>query len=75
MGNIKKFLGTRGTFSTQSFHETKNITCGEGGSLFINDDNYIERAEIIFDKGTNRQNFLESRLANTRGLIVDHRTD
>lgn len=57
-----KFLGTFGTFSTQSFHETKNISCGEGGALFINDEKYIERAEIIFDKGTNRQNFLRKQV-------------
>ena len=57
-----KFLGTFGTFSTQSFHETKNITCGEGGALFINDAKYIERAEIVFDKGTNRQNFLRKEV-------------
>ena len=57
-----KFLGTFGTFSTQSFHETKNITCGEGGSLFINDAKYIERAEIIFDKGTNRQKFFKKKV-------------
>ena len=36
-----KYLGTLGTFSTQSFHETKNLTCGEGGALFINDSEYI----------------------------------
>jgi dTDP-4-amino-4,6-dideoxygalactose transaminase len=53
-----KYLGTFGTFSTQSFHETKNFTCGEGGALFINDKKYIDRAEIILDKGTNRKEFL-----------------
>jgi len=53
-----KYLGTFGAFSTQSFHETKNLTCGEGGALFINDKKYIERAEIILDKGTNRKEFL-----------------
>ena len=57
-----KFLGTFGTFSTQSFHETKNITCGEGGALFINNAKYIERAEIIFDKGTNRRDFLKKQV-------------
>ena len=57
-----KFLGTLGTFSTQSFHETKNITCGEGGALFINDAKYIKRAEIIFDKGTNRRDFLKKKV-------------
>ena len=57
-----KYLGTFGTFSTQSFHETKNITCGEGGALFINDSKYIERAEIVFDKGTNRQKFFKKKV-------------
>ena len=55
-----EFLGTFGTFSAQSFHETKNFSCGEGGALIINDKNYIERAEIIREKGTNRSIFLKS---------------
>ena len=54
-----EFLGTFGTFSTQSFHETKNFSCGEGGALIINDKNYIERSEIIREKGTNRSIFLK----------------
>lgn len=49
-----KFLGTLGCMSALSFHETKNITCGEGGALLINDPGYIDRAEIIREKGTNR---------------------
>ena len=52
-----RYLGTFGTFATQSFHETKNFSCGEGGALLINDENYIERAEIIREKGTNRTKF------------------
>lgn len=52
-----KPLGTWGHFGTLSFHETKNYTCGEGGALLINDSNYIERAEIIQEKGTNRSQF------------------
>lgn len=52
-----KALGTLGHFGTFSFHETKNYTCGEGGALLINDSNYIERAEIIQEKGTNRSQF------------------
>lgn len=48
------YLGTFGCLATQSFHETKNFTCGEGGALLINDPQYIERAEIIREKGTNR---------------------
>jgi dTDP-4-amino-4,6-dideoxygalactose transaminase len=57
-----KYLGTFGCMATQSFHETKNITCGEGGAILINDLQYIERAEIIREKGTNRNRFF-------RGLI------
>jgi dTDP-4-amino-4,6-dideoxygalactose transaminase len=49
-----RFLGTFGCMATQSFHETKNFTCGEGGALLVNDPQYIERAEIIREKGTNR---------------------
>ncbi len=52
-----KFLGTFGVLATQSFHETKNISCGEGGALVINDPALIERAEIIREKGTNRSRF------------------
>ncbi|MDR2020591.1 MAG: dTDP-4-amino-4,6-dideoxygalactose transaminase [Treponema sp.] len=50
--------GSLGTFGCYSFHETKNITCGEGGLLIINDERYIEAAEIIREKGTNRSRFL-----------------
>jgi len=52
-----KNLGTLGVMATQSFHETKNISTGEGGALLINDPQYIERAEIIREKGTNRSRF------------------
>jgi dTDP-4-amino-4,6-dideoxygalactose transaminase len=55
-------LGTKAALSTLSFHETKNITCGEGGALVINDPSLIERAEIIREKGTNRSLFF-------RGMI------
>jgi len=51
-------LGSIGVFGTLSFHETKNIHCGEGGALIINDDQFIERAEIIREKGTDRSRFL-----------------
>lgn len=54
-----KNLGTFGCMATQSFHETKNITCGEGGALLINDPHLIERAEIIREKGTNRTKFYQ----------------
>jgi dTDP-4-amino-4,6-dideoxygalactose transaminase len=55
-------LGTFGVMAAQSFHETKNFSCGEGGALIINDPRYVERAEIIREKGTNRRNFF-------RGLV------
>jgi dTDP-4-amino-4,6-dideoxygalactose transaminase len=50
-------LGSFGRFATQSFHETKNFTCGEGGALLINDPADVDRARVLFDKGTNRQAF------------------
>jgi len=52
-----KYLGTFGQLATQSFHETKNVICGEGGALIINDPLYVERADIIREKGTNRSRF------------------
>jgi dTDP-4-amino-4,6-dideoxygalactose transaminase len=52
-----RWLGTFGIMATQSFHDTKNFTCGEGGALLINDPTLIERAEIIREKGTNRARF------------------
>lgn len=57
-----KYLGTFGDFATISFHETKNIISGEGGALLINNDKYIERAEIIREKGTNRSKFFRGEL-------------
>lgn len=57
-----RFLGTFGTFATQSFHETKNFSCGEGGALLINDPRYIERAEIIREKGTDRSRFFRGQV-------------
>ncbi len=57
-----KFLGTFGSLATQSFHETKNISCGEGGALLINDQNLIERAEILREKGTNRSRFFRGQI-------------
>ena len=57
-----RYLGTFGCLATQSFHETKNFTCGEGGALLINDPQYIERAEIIREKGTNRSRFFRGQV-------------
>jgi len=57
-----KYLGTFGKMATQSFHETKNFTCGEGGALLINDPELAERAEIIREKGTNRSRFFRGQV-------------
>lgn len=51
-------LGTFGALAAQSFHETKNFTCGEGGALLVNDVDLVERAEILREKGTDRKRFL-----------------
>jgi len=58
----KKPLGSIGDFGTFSFHETKNISCGEGGALLINNKDFIERAEIIREKGTNRSRFFRGEI-------------
>jgi dTDP-4-amino-4,6-dideoxygalactose transaminase len=57
-----KYLGTFGALAAQSFHETKNFTCGEGGALLINDPALVERAEIIREKGTNRSRFFRGQV-------------
>jgi dTDP-4-amino-4,6-dideoxygalactose transaminase len=57
-----KYLSTFGCLAAQSFHETKNFTCGEGGALIISDPKYIERAEIIREKGTNRSRFFRGQV-------------
>jgi dTDP-4-amino-4,6-dideoxygalactose transaminase len=56
-------LGTFGALATQSFHETKNVTCGEGGALLVNDSRYLDRAEILREKGTNRSTFFRGQVA------------
>jgi dTDP-4-amino-4,6-dideoxy-D-glucose transaminase len=58
----KKALGSIGHLSAFSFHETKNIISGEGGMLCINDDRFIQRAEIIWEKGTNRSQFFRGEV-------------
>lgn len=57
-----RWLGTLGCLGTQSFHETKNFTCGEGGALLVNDARFVERAEIVREKGTNRSRFLRGEV-------------
>ncbi|WP_433611509.1 dTDP-4-amino-4,6-dideoxygalactose transaminase [Dactylosporangium sp. CA-139114] len=59
-------LGSIGELATQSFHETKNVHCGEGGALILNDDRFYDRAEIIREKGTNRGQFF-------RGMVDKYR--
>ncbi len=57
-----KYLGTIGDIGTYSFHETKNYICGEGGAIVINNENFIERVEIIREKGTNRSKFFRGEV-------------
>lgn len=59
---IKKALGTIGHLGAFSFHETKNVISGEGGLLVINDDRFTQRAEIIWEKGTNRSAFFRGEV-------------
>ena len=55
-------LGSFGALATQSFHDTKNVTCGEGGALILNDARFVERAEILREKGTNRSRFFRGQV-------------
>jgi dTDP-4-amino-4,6-dideoxygalactose transaminase len=55
-------LGTFGALAAQSFHETKNVTCGEGGAVLINDASLVEPAEIVREKGTNRKRFFRGQV-------------
>ncbi|MEW6268676.1 MAG: dTDP-4-amino-4,6-dideoxygalactose transaminase [Thermodesulfobacteriota bacterium] len=57
-----RWLGTLGTLATQSFHETKNVTCGEGGALLVNDPRFVERAEVLREKGTDRSRFFRGEV-------------
>ena len=67
-----KPLGSFGDFSVFSFHETKNINCGEGGMLVVNNKKYIDKIEKIYQCGTNRTDFLDGKIKNyewvARGL-------
>jgi len=51
-------LGGLGALGALSFHETKNFICGEGGALIVNDERYVDRAHVLYDKGTNRREFM-----------------
>jgi dTDP-4-amino-4,6-dideoxygalactose transaminase len=55
-------LGAIGQLGSLSFHETKNVTCGEGGALLVNDDRFVERADLLRDKGTNRKRFFRGEV-------------
>jgi dTDP-4-amino-4,6-dideoxygalactose transaminase len=55
-------LGSFGALATLSFHETKNVICGEGGALVVNDPELVERAEIVHEKGTNRRAFFRGQV-------------
>ena len=55
-------LGTFGALAVQSFHETKNVTCGEGGAILLNDASFVEPAEVIREKGTNRKKFFRGQV-------------
>ncbi len=57
-----RYLGTIGDFGCYSFHETKNYSMGEGGAIVINDPEYVERAEILREKGTNRSKFFRGQV-------------
>ncbi|MHB1148018.1 MAG: dTDP-4-amino-4,6-dideoxygalactose transaminase [Lutibacter sp.] len=59
---VKKALGSIGHLAAFSFHETKNIISGEGGMIAINDDRFIDRAEVIWEKGTNRAKFFRGEI-------------
>ena len=56
------FLGTIGDIGSYSFHETKNYICGEGGAIVLNNEKFVERAEIIREKGTNRSKFFRGQV-------------
>jgi dTDP-4-amino-4,6-dideoxygalactose transaminase len=58
----EKPCGSIGDFGCYSFHETKNISCGEGGALLVNNENFIEKSEIIREKGTNRSKFFRGQV-------------
>jgi dTDP-4-amino-4,6-dideoxygalactose transaminase len=63
-------LGAIGSLGALSFHETKNVTCGEGGALLVNDPRLVDRAEIVRDKGTNRKQFFRGEVDKYTWLDV-----
>jgi dTDP-4-amino-4,6-dideoxygalactose transaminase len=70
-GNYRgRRLGSIGAMATQSFHETKNVQCGEGGALVFNDTRFVARAEIIREKGTNRSQFFRGQVDKYRWVDI-----
>lgn len=65
-----KFLGCFGDFATFSFHHTKSVSCGEGGALIINNSKYSSRADVLFEKGTNRKKFLNGDVSKYEWVDV-----
>jgi dTDP-4-amino-4,6-dideoxygalactose transaminase len=63
-------LGSLGTFGALSFHETKNVTSGEGGALLVNDERFVVRAEAVADNGTDRARFLRGEVGAYRWIDV-----
>ncbi|OPG12463.1 dTDP-4-amino-4,6-dideoxygalactose transaminase [Microbispora sp. GKU 823] len=63
-------LGSFGEMATQSFHETKNVQCGEGGALLLNDPGLVARAEIIREKGTDRSRFFRGQVDKYRWIDI-----
>jgi dTDP-4-amino-4,6-dideoxygalactose transaminase len=61
-------LGSFGAMATQSFHATKNVSCGEGGALIINDERFRARAEILREKGTDRSRFFRGQVDKYRWM-------
>jgi dTDP-4-amino-4,6-dideoxygalactose transaminase len=59
----EKPLGSFGHMSAFSFHDSKNITCGEGGALVLNDDSFLDRAGVLYEKGTNRSDFQRGQVS------------
>ena len=65
-----KYLGTFGDFGILSFHQTKNIICGEGGALLVNKNKYVERSYVIRDKGTNRRAFINGKVSKYKWVDI-----
>ena len=61
-GGVRRPLGSIGHLAAFSFHETKNVVCGEGGLLVVNDERFVRRAEILWEKGTNRAEFFRGEV-------------